>query len=108
MAKFERDVRSSLGDNVQKISAAREWKTAVGHRVLGIFADGAVEETPMQWRYYLIEEEGLPLLTISITVEQSKIPDFADADRLIVDSVELFRPTGSPVASSEGAGAARR
>lgn len=108
LEKFERDVRSSLGDNVQKIAAAREWKTAVGHRVLGIFADGAVEETPMQWRYYLIEEEGLPLVTISITVEQSKIPDFADADRLIVDSVELFRPTGSPVASSEGAGAARR
>jgi hypothetical protein len=102
LEKLERDIRSTLGEKVQKITVAREWQSSLGNRVLGIFAEGAIEETPMQWRYYLVERAGLPMVSVSVTVEQSRLADFADADRLIIDSLELSRPSGIPTAQRSG------
>lgn len=87
--QFESQVSEALGDKLEKIEAAREWKTAAGHRCLGVFADGTVNEVRMQWRYYRISGENLPETTIAVTVEQSLLERFADADRPLVDSMEL-------------------
>jgi hypothetical protein len=90
LADFEKDVRASLGKKLDEVVAGKQWESSAGHRCLGIFANGKVEDVPVQWRYYLIHQQGLPRVTVSVTVEQSRMPGFADADRLIVDSLELL------------------
>ncbi len=105
IAEFERDVSQSLGKKLQKVEAAQEWKTAAGHRCLGIFANGTVDEVPMQWRYYRISGENLPEATISVTVEQAQLERFADADRPLVDSLELIALPAAKTATKPQAAA---
>jgi hypothetical protein len=49
-----------------------------------------VEEVPIEWRYYLISAPDLPRLSIAVTLKQSVLQQFNDADRQIVDSLELL------------------
>lgn len=89
IGQFESQVSEALDKKLEKIEAAREWKTAAGRRCLGVFANGTVNEVPLQWRYYRLSGENLPETTIAVTVEQSLLERFADADRALVDSLEL-------------------
>lgn len=86
---FEKEVCAALGDKVDKVAAATEWTTKTDQHCLAVFVDGTVNEVPMQWRYYYITGEGLPQTTTSVTVEQAMLERFADADRPLVDSLEL-------------------
>ncbi|MCA9230012.1 MAG: hypothetical protein KDA57_05145 [Planctomycetales bacterium] len=99
LEQFERDVRESLGDNLESVSAATQWKTAQGHDCLGIIADGTFKKVPVQWRYYLISADGLPRVSLAVTLEQSQIDRFADADRQLVDSLQLIPKAASATAA---------
>jgi hypothetical protein len=59
-----------------------------------VFVDGIVNEVEMQWRYFYIAGENLPQATTSVTVERALLERFADADRALVDSLELI-PTAA-------------
>jgi len=90
LEQFERDIRKALGDNLESVSAATQWKTAQGHDCLGIIAVGVFEEVPVEWRYYLLAGDGLPRVSFAVTLEQSRIKQFADADRQIIESLKLM------------------
>jgi len=90
LEKFELDVRKSLGENLETVTASTQWKTAQGHACLGVIAQGNVEGVPIEWRNYLIASPGLPRVSIGVTVEQSQIELFDDADRQVVDSLEFL------------------
>jgi hypothetical protein len=92
LGEFEREVCTALGDNVDDVAAASEWTTAAGNRCLGVFVNGKVDEAPIQWRYYHVSNDGGAQTTVSVTVEQSLLDQFADADRALIDSIELFDP----------------
>lgn len=87
---FERDVRRSLGDHLEEVAAATKWTNHAGHTCLGIIANGKVKEVPIQWRYYLIASAGQPQVSLEVTVEHSQVEQFDNADRHIVDSMELI------------------
>lgn len=94
--QFERDVRESLGDNLETVTASTGWITRSGHECLGVVAQGKVKEVPIEWRYYLVSSPDLPRISIALTMKQSMVEQFNDADRQIVDSLELLaKPTGS-------------
>jgi len=96
LEQFERDIRESLGDHLESVTASTQWKTAHGHDCLGIVAIGTFEEVPVQWRYYLLAGDGLPRVSLAVTLEQSQIERFADADRQIIETLELVpRPVAS-------------
>ncbi|MCG8449715.1 MAG: hypothetical protein MI725_09070 [Pirellulales bacterium] len=95
LEQFEHDVRTSLGDNLKNVVASTRWVTARGYECLGVIANGNVEEVPIEWRYYLVSADGLPRVSLSVTVEHSKLKQFADGDRQLVDSLELMaKPVG--------------
>ncbi|MCA9260686.1 MAG: hypothetical protein KDA61_15845 [Planctomycetales bacterium] len=96
LADFERDVRHSLGEKAEQVAAAKEWTTSAGHRCFGVFVDGKVDDAAIQWRYYLVSDDSLGATSVSVTVEQTWLADFADADRLIVDSLELLPRAATP------------
>jgi hypothetical protein len=105
LEEFERDVRESIGDHLERVTDSRQWTTSQGNTCLGVIAIGQTEGVPIQWRYYLIAAPDVPRVSIALTVEQSLVERFADADRQLVDSMELLprksnstaaRPLGSP------------
>jgi hypothetical protein len=108
LPEFEREVCKSLGDKVGKVAAATEWKTPAGHRCLAVFVDGTIksadglgDDVAVQWRYYNLSAPGMAQATISVTVEQAVLERFADADRPLVDSLELM-PLTAKTAAAEG------
>jgi len=90
LEQFERDIRESLGDNLERVTAATQWKTSLGHDCLGIIAIGKFEEVPVEWRYYLLAGDDLPRVSLAVTLEQSQIKRFADADREIIETLKLL------------------
>ncbi len=91
LEQFERDIRESLGDKLESVTAATAWKTEQGHDCLGIIAVGSVDEVPMEWRYYLVSDENCPRLSLAVTLEQSRRKAFADAERQIIDTLQLVQ-----------------
>ncbi len=97
---FERDVRRMLGEHLQTVSASTTWKTRQGHDCLGVVAQGEIESVPIEWRSYLISSPDLPRVSVSFTIEQSQLDQFDDADRQLVDSMELLQPATSTAKKS--------
>lgn len=87
--QFERDVRQSLGDKLETVSAATEWQTKRGYNCLGVIAEGKVNDLPIQWRNYLVSADDCPRLSLAITLERERSEKFADAERQIIDTIEL-------------------
>jgi len=90
LQQFEQDVRESLGENLSNVVAATTWTTTAGYDCLGIIARGQVEKVPVEWRYYLIAEPGKSRVSMEVTIEQARVERFEDADRHLVDSLELL------------------
>ena len=90
LEQFQNDIRDSLGKNLEEISAATQWTTSQGHDCLGVIANGKVQDVEMQWRYYLVSSPGMPRVTLAATVEKSQLERFADADRELVESLQLL------------------
>jgi hypothetical protein len=90
LQEFEANVTKTLGDKLDEVTAATEWANEAGHQCLGVIATGKVEDVEMQWRYYMVAAEGKRPATVSVTVEQSLLPRFGDADRAIIDSMVLI------------------
>ncbi len=97
--EFERDVRQSLGDKLESVSAATEWQTKRGYNCLGVIAEGKVNDVSIQWRNYLVSTDNAPRLSLAVTLEKERSDAFADAERQIIDSIELVPMTTSATAS---------
>lgn len=95
---FERDVRQTLSDNLESVTASTEWKTAQGHECLGVIAQGKVKGVPIEWRYYLVASPDLPRISIAVTMKQSAAEQFNNADRALVDSLELMKKAAAETA----------
>jgi hypothetical protein len=102
LEQFEREIRQALGDHLDEVSAAKEWNTATGHHCLGIFVNGKTKEVPLQWRFYLIATDDMPRVSLTVTIEQAQLDEFADADRLLVDSLQLTGKQVPETASKPG------
>jgi hypothetical protein len=98
--QFERDVRQSLGDKLETVSAATEWQTKRGYNCLGIIAEGKVNDVPIQWRNYLVSADDCPRLSLAVTLERDQSEQFADAERQIIDTIELVPTPPAATAST--------
>jgi len=101
LEQFERDVRKSLEGTLENVTAATEWETPQGHHAMAIIAIGTVKKIPVEWRYYLIASDDLPRASLAITLEQAQVEKFADAERQIIDSLELLPTTKATAAKQE-------
>ena len=90
LRQFEEDVRASLGEHLEEIVTASEWDTPQENHCLGIVAIGTVEEVPVEWRYYLVAADGLPRVSLAVTLERSVAESFGDTDRGLIDSLQLL------------------
>lgn len=101
LEEFEKDVRTSLGDKLETVSASTEWDTKLGNHCLGVIADGKVNDVAIQWRNYLVAADDAPRVSLAVTLERARSEKFADAERQIIDSLELVKaPTSTASAET--------
>jgi hypothetical protein len=92
---FQSDVEHVLGERFARFESAAERKTQSGLRLLRVVAAGTASDLPIEWRYYLaIDPEGRRV-ALTFTMESNLADRFADADQMIVESLEMLAPAAS-------------
>ena len=92
LEEFQSDVEHVLGERLTHFDSAAERKTANGLRLLKVVAEGTASDLPIEWRYYLaIDPEGRRV-ALTFTMESSLVDRFADADSMMIESLELLGP----------------
>ena len=87
---FQKDVIYSLGKSFGEMVSSRQWQNAAGHYCYELVARGLVEEVPVEWHYYLVAPESGDRISMAVTLEKPMVERIANADRELVESLELF------------------
>ena len=104
LEKYQHEVRLALGKNFGQFIKAGQWVDESGQLVFRVTVQGAVDSLPIEWRYYLITHPTNGRRVAAVyTIEASLLDRFADADRLLVDRLELRDDKPNPAATPESA-----
>jgi hypothetical protein len=92
LEQFQSDVVRSLGQNFGEMVSSRQWLTPRRYYTYGVIARGQVQEVPIEWRYYLVAEDTGHRISVATTIEGAKATQISQADRQLVEALELFPP----------------
>jgi hypothetical protein len=86
---FQEDVQRALGKNFGQFVAAGQSSNDDHYRIYRVVAEGSASEIPMRWLYYLVADPQGRQAAFTFTVEQKGIERFADADKILVQSLRF-------------------
>lgn len=92
LEQFQKDVTYSLGKSFGELVSARQWQNAAGLYCYEVVVRGLVEELPVEWHYYLVAPESGHRVSVAVTIEKPMLERVANADRDLVESLQLFPP----------------
>jgi hypothetical protein len=92
LAEFQRDVERSLGKNFGQFTSAVQSVNDSGYAVFRVVVQGTVSQLPIEWIYYLVQDRQGRRVSLAFTLEQSLRERFADADRRVVEAIQLTDP----------------
>jgi hypothetical protein len=90
LEKFQEDVIYSLGKSFGEMVSSRQWQNAAGYLCYELVARGMVQEVPVEWHYYLVAPESGDRVSLAFTLEKPMVERIGGADRVLVESLELF------------------
>jgi hypothetical protein len=90
--EFQKDVIHSLGPGFGQLVSGRQWQNAHGHYCYEVVARGTVEQVPVEWHYYLVARESGHRVSAAVTIEGPAVARVANADRDLIERLELFPP----------------
>jgi len=102
--EFQSDVQKALGENFGGFIEASEKPDDAHHRVLRVVAEGKASDIPIQWTYYHVADSKGRQAAFVFTVEKSLLERFADADRLLVQSLRFVEPKPQEVVARGDSG----
>ena len=105
LEQFQKDVTYSLGKSFGELVSSRQWQNAAGLYCYEVVVRGLVEELPVEWHYYLLAPESGPRVSVAVTIEKPMLDRVANADRELVESLQLFpaMPAGQNGRAAHGA-----
>lgn len=89
LEKYQHEVRQALGKNFGQFTRAGQWTDDAGQFVFRVVVQGQVDTLPIEWRYYLITHPSGKRVAAVYTIEGSLLERFGDADRQLVDTLEI-------------------
>ncbi len=92
LEQFQKDVVFALGQNFGELVSARQWTSPHDHLCFEVIARGLVEEVPIEWHYFLIAQETGHRIGLTVTTEAPMLDRLGQADRSLVQAVELYPP----------------
>jgi hypothetical protein len=95
LEELQNDVRQALGENFGQFIEASQYVSDSGIRVLRAVAIGKVADLPIQWRYYHLSNDEGERLAIVFTLEEELGERFANADQMLIQSLEFKSTSGS-------------
>jgi hypothetical protein len=90
LEQFQKDVTYSLGKNFGEMVSSREWQNAAGLYCYELVARGFVEEVPVEWHYFLLAPGSGERVSAAVTLEKPMVDRIGQADRALVESIQLF------------------
>ncbi|MCA9153851.1 MAG: hypothetical protein KDA38_03655 [Planctomycetales bacterium] len=86
---FHADIEKSLGDQFMQFTEASESLNQQQLRVLKCVATGNSSGLPIVWVYYHLSNDAGRRLAIGFTLEDRLLEQFAEADQVLVNSLEF-------------------
>lgn len=90
LEQFQKDVTFSLGKSFGELVSSRQYQNAAGHYCYELVVRGMVEDLPVEWHYFLVAPESGPRVSVVVTIEKPMIERVGNADRDLVESLQLF------------------
>jgi hypothetical protein len=95
--EFQADVRRALGESFGEFVEAGQSANATNCRVYRVVVQGVYHtkldksesEIPMRWIYYLVTDAQGRQVAMTFAVEQSTLERFANADKLMIGSLQF-------------------
>jgi hypothetical protein len=103
LTDFQTDVQQALGNLFAKFLRAKESSSPAGLHILQSVAEGTAQDLPIQWRYYLLNNQHGQALNLIFTMETPLVDQFHDQDAAMIDSVEFLdsKPAASQAERAE-------
>jgi hypothetical protein len=98
LAEFQRDVQSSLGKNFGQFVKASQSTTPSGQTMFRVVVQGTVSQLPIEWIYYLVEDDKGRGASMAFTFEQELESRFGKADRDLIANLRLTQPVAPTAA----------
>ena len=99
---FQQEIRRALDKDFGQFVEASQSVMDRGLRVLRVVASGAVSELPIQWTYYHVSDDLGHRASYVFTMEAKLGERFAEADNVLVSSLEFVKPHPSDPGDSPG------
>jgi len=97
--EFQSDIKSSLGESLDKIESAKVIPTKDGRFIFQVIATGTVKERKLTWLYYLVADPSGRQASLQFALDSTLVSSLANRDRELVDSLR-FVPAGSALTPS--------
>lgn len=95
--RFQQDIQAVLDKNFGQFVQASERTSPHGHILYRVVAAGLVNELPIQWIYYLVADREGRQVVLAFTVEAEQLPQLAESDQAIAESLEFIEPATAAV-----------
>jgi hypothetical protein len=92
LEQFQNDVTYALGKSFGQLISSRQWQNPHGHYCYEVVVRGTVEQLPVEWHYFLVAQDSGHRVSLAVTIEAAAVERLGDADRALVQSLELFAP----------------
>ncbi len=89
---FQGDVQKVLGSHFGSFDSVEASKSAAGLQVYRATVSGKVSDLPIQWRYYLVQDEHGHKAALTYTMEQDLVERFSELDAQMIDSLAFVEP----------------
>ncbi len=94
--KFVANVRSTLGDRLEKIVQQEEVKTGDKQYLYRVISTGTANKIKMHWIHYLSTAPDGRQTSFTFSVESKLVEKLADRDLEIVKSIQYLSPSKAP------------
>lgn len=107
LAKFQQDIKQSLGDSFGQFVRASQTVNDQGLAVYRVVASGMASDLPIQWNYYLVSDPEGNSVVLLFTLEEHLVERFGAADEELVSNVRILARTIDETAQPTPAAARR-
>lgn len=109
MNEFKLDVQKAITPNQGQVIQDETIVGYDGAEVLRVVAGGVIEQVPLQWIYYHITNKKGQRVALIVSLENEMLDRFQEADRSIIETLELLDVEATPTdADSEKDAAATK
>lgn len=107
LEQFQDDIKYALGQNFGEFVSSQQFQNAAGLYCYAVVVRGFTDDLPVEWHYFLASPTSGNRVALSVTIEKAMVERVGNADRELIESMQLFpampaaktaaQPTGETV-----------